>query len=214
MNNPINSDNKTSRLFGRRRKGDQKEQMRQLMLNAASELFIEQGYNAFSMRKLAEKIGYAPATLYLYFTDKDQLLFCVVDDAFTRFRNDLAQAAESVSDPWERLGRIGDAYIRFGLTHPAYYQLMFMWRVDYLLQARHGEEAPRMEAFQVLLDAVKYAQNLGAIKSGEAQAYSDLLWATMHGIVALAIQIPAFSEERIAKLTAQAKEMLYLALKP
>ena len=214
MNNPADPDRKTSRIFGRRRKGDQKEQLRRMILQAAGELFIEQGYNAFSMRKLAEKIGYAPATLYLYFHDKDQLLFSVVDDAFTRFSDDLAQASACTPDPWERLGRIGDAYIRFGLAHPVYYQLMFMWRVDYLLQSRHGEEAPRLEAFRVLTDAVSHAQRSGAVKSGDVQALSDLLWAVMHGIVALAIQIPSFSEERTARLAAQAKEMIFQALKP
>lgn len=214
MDQPPKTDNSASRQFGRRRKGEQKEQLRQLILKAASELFIEQGYNAFSMRKLAEQIGYAPATLYLYFHDKDHLLFSVVDDAFTNFRTELAQAANSTTDPRECLSRIGEAYVRFGLTHPVYYQLMFMWRVDYLIQSKHGEEAPRMEAFQVLIDAVSYAQSQGAIKPGDVQVYSDMLWATMHGVVALAIQIPLFTAERTAKLVAQAKEMLYLALRP
>lgn len=214
MTQTFDTNNNASRQFGRRRRSEQKEQLRQLILKAASELFIEQGYNAFSMRKLAEQIGYAPATLYLYFHDKDQLLFNVVDDAFMRFRTELVQAANSTSDPWECLSRIGEAYVRFGLTHTVYYQLMFMWRVDYLIQPKHGEQAPRMEAFQVLADAVRYAQEQGAIKPGDVQAYSDVMWATLHGVVALAIQVPMFTTERTAELVNYAKEMLYLALRP
>jgi len=203
-----------TRTFGRRRKGEQKEELRQLILKAASEMFIEQGYYAFSMRKLAERIGYAPATLYLYFRDKDHLLFSVVDDAFARFRCELAQAASSAEDPETCLNNIGDAYIRFALTHPVYYQLMFMWRVDYLLKTRQGEEAPRMAAFQVLVDAVRDAQRKGAVKPGDPRMYSDLMWAVMHGVAALAIQMPMFTEERAARLARHAKEMLYLALRP
>lgn len=214
MAQPHEKENNVIRKFGRRRRGEQKEQLRQLILREASELFIEQGYSAFSMRKLAKQIGYAPATLYQYFRDKDHLLFSVVDDAFTRFRTELVQAANSTTDPWECLDRIGETYVRFGLTHSAYYQLMFMWRVDYLIQSQYGEQTPRMEAFQVLVDAVRNAQRQGVIKPGDVQAYSDMLWATMHGVVALAIQIPLFTTERTAKLVAHAKEMLYLALRP
>jgi len=137
-----------------------------------------------------------------------------VDDAFTRFRGDLAEAAANTEDPWERLGRIGDAYIRFGLSHPSYYQMMFMWRVGDLLQAKQGENAPRLAAFRVLADAVRYAQSRGAVKPGDAEAYSDMLWAAMHGIVALAIHIPGFGGERAVRLAEQAKQMIYKALRP
>lgn len=210
---PTDPTNKSTRKFGRRRRGEQKEQLRELILNTASKQFIEQGYSAFSLRKLAESIGYSPATLYLYYQDKDHLLFSVVDNAFTRFRTELAQAAGSTSDPWERLDRVGDAYVQFGLTHSTYYQLMFMWRVDYLIQAKQGEETPRLEAFQVLFDSVEYAQRNNAIKPGDPYIYSDMLWASLHGVVALAIQIPKFTPERTAKLVAHTKEMLYMALR-
>lgn len=212
-NDSTDPTNKSTRKFGRRRRGGQKEQLRELILNTASKQFIEQGYSAFSLRKLAESIGYSPATLYLYYKDKDHLLFSVVDNAFTRFRTELAQAADSTSDPWERLDRVGDAYVQFGLTHSTYYQLMFMWRVDYLIQAKQGEETPRLEAFQVLFDSVEYAQRNHAIKPGDPYIYSDMLWASLHGVVALAIQIPKFTPERTAKLVAHTKEMLYMALR-
>jgi len=204
----------SSRPFGRRRKHKQKEELRRLILNAAGELFVEAGYNAFSMRELARRVGYAPATLYLYFRDKDDLLFSVVDDAFARFRAELAEAAAGAEDPWECLNRIGEAYVRFGLTQPACYQLMFMWRSDYLNQSMQGEHSPRLAAFQVLVDAVGRAQRLGAVKPGDAGAYSDLMWAAMHGVVALALKVPQFTAERTAELAANMKEALYLALRP
>lgn len=126
MTQPFNKDDKSTRKFGRRRKGEEKELLKELILQTASKLFIEEGYSAFSMRKLAAMLDYSPATLYLYYNDKDHLLFSVVDDAFTRFRQELAQAASSTTDPWERLGRVGEAYVQFRLNYSLYYQLMFM----------------------------------------------------------------------------------------
>ncbi len=199
------------RTASRHRREQEKEELRQTILKAAGALFLEQGYDRFSMRHLAEQIGYSAATLYLYFRDKDDLLFTVVDEGFTRFGTQLAQAAASSHDPWERLSALGQAYVTFGLRNPAYYQLMFMWRTDFLTQARPGEQLPRLEAFRVLQDAVQSAMDAGVMQPGDAQSYSDVLWAMMHGIVSLAISMPTFDAERIQKLTDLAHNMIFIA---
>lgn len=200
-----------SKKTHRRRREDQKLQLRNIILQKASEMFVEFGYNNFSMRKLAERIGCSVSTLYLYFRDKDDLLFTVVDEAFTLFRRQLDEAAVSTAEPWERLKRLGEAYVRFGLNHPAYYQLMFMWRIDYLIETRR-DEAPRVGAFQILNDAVRSAIDEGVMQQRDAIIYSDILWATMHGIVALAIQMPMFDEDRTTKLLHHTQQMIYDAL--
>ncbi|MFF2889349.1 TetR/AcrR family transcriptional regulator [Paenibacillus sp. NPDC057967] len=211
MPNVRNDEPAEPRKVVRRRRGEQKEQLRRLILQTASEMFLELGYHDFSMRKLAARVGYSVATLYLYFRDKDDLLFTVVDDAFTLFRNQLTEAAGRSTDPWERLSQLGEAYVRFGLNNPAYYRLMFMWRIDYLIESRAGEDGPRIEAFQVLVDSVQEAMNQGEMQQEESAAYSDVLWAMLHGIVSLAIQMPMFDEERTIKLVTQAKNMIYKA---
>src|SRR5215831_8637617 len=114
----------------RHRQAQEKQELRQAILKAAGELFLEQGYERFSLRKVAERIGYSPTTIYLYFRDKDDLLFTVVDEGFARFGQQLAAAAESQEDPWERLIALGRAYVAFGLEYPVYYQLMFMQRAE------------------------------------------------------------------------------------
>src|SRR5260370_7898358 len=73
----------------RHRQDQEKQALRQTILTTAGELFLEQGYDHFSLRKVAERIGYSPTTIYLYFRDKDDLLFTVVDEGFTRFGNHL-----------------------------------------------------------------------------------------------------------------------------
>jgi AcrR family transcriptional regulator len=199
------------RQASRHRREHEKEELRQTILQAASELFLEQGYDRFSMRHLAEQIGYSVATLYLYFRDKDDLLFTVVDEGFTRFARQLTEAAASSDDPWARLDAIGQAYVRFGLQNPVYYQLMFLWRVDFLTQARTGEQQPRIAALRVLHDAVQYAMSSGVMQPGEVESVSDALWATMHGTVALAITMPPFDTERTLKLSATIREMIFHA---
>jgi AcrR family transcriptional regulator len=181
----------------RHRQDQEKRELRQTILTTAGELFLEQGYAHFSLRKVAERIGYSPTTIYLYFRDKDDLLFTVVDEGFTRFGQQLAEAATGTEDPWERIIALGRAYLAFGLQNPVYYQLMFMQRVDFLTHEQADKGQPRLATFLVLQQAVQQAIDAGVLRSGDAEVYSDVLWAVVHGMVSLAISLPAFYGTRL-----------------
>ena len=186
----------------RRRREDQKEELRHSIVKTAGQLFLAQGYAGFSMRQLAEQIGYSVATLYLYFRDKDDLLFTVVDEGFARFDQALTAAVAQDADPWSQLMRLTEAYVDFGLNNPVYYQLMFLWRVDFLTQARPGEDRTRLDMLRILQRTVQAAMEGGQMRPGDVQAVGDLLWAQMHGIVTLAIGLPDFDPARIKKMLA------------
>jgi AcrR family transcriptional regulator len=191
----------------RERREQEKQDLRAAILRAASQLFAEHGYEHFSLRQVAETIGYSPTTIYLYFKDKDDLLFAVVDEGFERFGAQLAAAAVGVADPIERLGALGRAYISFGLQYPVHYQLMFMQRADFLAGFRPGEEKPRIDAFWVLQDTIQYGVDAGALRPGDVEAYSDALWALVHGVVALAISMPFMPAERMRRAAETALAM-------
>ncbi len=191
----------------RHRQAREKQELRQAILTAAGGLFLEQGYEHFSLRKVAERIGYSPTTIYLYFHDKDDLLFTVVDEGFVRFGQQLAAAAESQEDPWERLIALGRAYVAFGLQHLVYYQLMFMQRADFLTRPAAGESEPRIASFQVLRQAVQQAIDAGVLRPGDAESYSDVLWALVHGIASLAMSMPKFDASRIQRIMETAWQM-------
>jgi Transcriptional regulator len=191
----------------RHRQEQEKQELHQAILNAAGELFLEQGYERFSLRKVAERISYSPTTIYRYFRDKDDLLFAVVDEGFVQFVQQLAAVAESQEDPWERIIALGRAYVAFGLQNSMYYQLMFMQRADFWAHPPEGESQPRIASFQVLRQAVQQAIDAGILRSGDAQSYSDVLWAMMHGMVSLAIGMPEFDTSRLQRTMETAWQM-------
>lgn len=178
------------------RRQQEKQELRQLILKAAGELFLEAGYELFSVRKLAERIGYSATTVYLYFTDKDGLFSAVVDEGFTRFVARLHTAADSTDDPLQRLKQLEQAYVQFGLQNPMYYRLMFLRRGDFLARPSAGGQQPRIDALHILPQAVQQAMDAHALRPGDAQSVSDALWALLHGLVALAIEMPLFDAER------------------
>lgn len=185
------------------RREQRKEDTRRAILDAAGELIAEAGYEAFSLRQVAERIGYSPTTIYLYFADKDALLFEVVLEGFDAFGSMLVEAYESASDPTAKLAAIGRAYIRFGLSHPVHYRLMFVHRPEFLIRPRPEDRKRAIDSFNVLFDTVQELLASGAIAPRDPVDVVHVLWTGVHGIVAMAISSPEFSEEqawRVAEL--------------
>jgi AcrR family transcriptional regulator len=195
------------RAASRSRREQQKQELREAIIEAAAALFLEKGYEQFSLRQVAEQIGYSATTIYLYFADKDDLLFTVVDRAFARFDERLAEVAASIDDPLERLVALGRAYVRFGLDNPVHYQLMFIQRSDFLMQRRHGDTKPRVNAMQVVIQAAQDAMDAGQVRPGDPVATFDALWSLMHGLVSLAITMPLMTPERAERAAEVAVSM-------
>lgn len=189
------------------RRDQAKRDLRVRILDAATALFDGGGADAVTMRAVAERIGYSPTTIYLHFPDRDALLFAVVDDAFVAFGSAMTAAIASATDPRARLAAMGRAYVTFALDHPAHYRLMFIQRPDYLLGHGPAEEQARIESLGALSALVASAP---AGRDGRADpvAMADALWATMHGIAALATGVPIFDRERALAATDAAIAML------
>jgi AcrR family transcriptional regulator len=182
------------REASKERRSLQKQELRRSILTAAAEVFVEHGYEHFSMRQVAERIGYSATTIYLYFENKDDLLFEVVFDGWQRFSDEFLAAAAATDDPLERLRAMGRVYISFGLNNPAVYGLMFVQRTDFLMHENLHSEGKPVDLFVVLCDAVQAAIDAGIFPPGDVIGYSDAIWASVHGIVTLCPSM--FDDER------------------
>lgn len=193
----------------RERRDQEKQELREAILKAAGHLFLEHGYENFSLRQVAEQIGYSATTIYLYFKDKNDLLFALCDEGFDQFERQLRKAAASTDDARERLVRLIHAYVKFASENPAYYQLMFMQRGDFLMGHRPGEEAPRMASFDVAQNVVRQAVDAGVLRAGDVPSYFDAIWGMVHGIVALWIGVPYFDAVRVERAVDVVVEMVF-----
>ena len=171
------------------RRARQKKYLRQEILDAASELFVKNGYENVSMRGIAEKIEYSPTTIYLYFRDKSELLEQVCHETFSRLAQVLTRLLEQGGDPIERLKRGLIAYIRFGIENPHHYRATFMMPIpDGFDHEKHKEvDAPGMQAFDFLRRAVHDCIAAGKFRKMDAETLSQTLWAGVHGVTSLLI---------------------------
>src|SRR5690554_7192785 len=107
------------------RKKKPKEDIKTAILNAAKNLFLEKGFEATSLRKIAVEIGYSPTTIYLYYKDKNDIVYALHQEGFSLLRSELT-ALMIVEDPFERLKALGRSYLQFAKENPDYYELMFI----------------------------------------------------------------------------------------
>src|SRR3954465_10081940 len=107
------------------RKERDRVEMRERIIDVAIEMFVKEGYEKTSIRNIAEKIEYSPATLYLYYKDKDELLYDVQKQCFEKLDLEF-QHAVTAEDPFERLKQICHTYVHYGIDHPELYDLMFI----------------------------------------------------------------------------------------
>jgi AcrR family transcriptional regulator len=195
------------------RRQQRKAELRRAIIKAAETLFLEHGYEHFSLRQVAETIGYSPTTIYLHFADKDELLFTVVLEGFRRFADMLKAGYDSAEHPKDKLTAIGRAYLEFGLTYPVHYRLMFMQRGEFLtraLPAGYADDcdAP-IESFAVLTQTLEECQQAGILRPGEVMNYANLVWMTIHGIVALTISMDYITRTEAEKAFADYETMLH-----
>ena len=115
------------------RRERERGEVRRKILEAARELFMAEGYERVTMRRIAEGIEYSPTTIYNHFTDKDDLVNALCHEEFSRLFGALALGAPA-RDPVEWIRQIGRAYAAFGRANPNHYRFMFM------TQVREGHE--------------------------------------------------------------------------
>jgi AcrR family transcriptional regulator len=173
------------------RRAREKQELRQEILETARTLFAREGYEAVTMRKIAEAIEYSPTAIYLYFTDKQELLqeLCRVD--FLALAKQFQRIAE-VSDPLERLRQAGFVYVEFGLTHPNHYRLMFMTphpRVSAEAELTQGKCEEDAYAFLKVIVGQCIEAGLFRDEFTDGETVSQLLWAGVHGLVSLHVAI-------------------------
>src|SRR5260370_31868956 len=99
------------------RREREKSETRDKILDAARELFVTEGYEGVSMRRVAEKIEYSPTAIYVHFTDKNELFHELCRQDFAPLQ-EVMQSSYMPTHPIQRLPRVGRSYIQFGVRFP------------------------------------------------------------------------------------------------
>ncbi|WP_321474776.1 TetR/AcrR family transcriptional regulator [uncultured Paludibaculum sp.] len=168
------------------RRAREKDELRRRILEAATALFLEQGYESVSMRKIADRIEYAPSTIYLYFKDKVELVTSICFETFAELDRRLEAIRQLGLPPLETLRRSLTDYVDFGLEHPSHYTFVFCTPPAALKDIRPDQHVyvntMAMATFDRLRVGIKACMDEGSIRVDDVETTAQSAWLFIHGV--------------------------------
>ena len=169
------------------RKSRHKQDLRQEILDAARDLFVGEGYESVSMRKIADKVEYAPGTIYLYFKDKAEILETLCNQTFEKLHTRMEAIRRDPGDPVEGLRRGLRTYIQFGLDNPNHYIVTFVLAKQQADVHKRSGATAGQACFDCLRETVRQCIEGGYINGGEVEETAQALWTAIHGVTSLLV---------------------------
>jgi AcrR family transcriptional regulator len=204
------------------RRGEEKERRRAEILDAAEALYAQKGWDALTVDQVARSARLSRALVYVYFRDKEELLFAIGERAMRVMRDRFVKAAASQERGLDKVEAIGRSYMSYAYEFPHYFDFCSRFQAH----AAGVEPGPHEHACQAGGDEVKGAvvQAIeagirdGSIRPdvGEPKLLATTLWAFTHGIIQLAtakgadlarfgIAVPEFSDYAFGLIRAVAQ---------
>ncbi len=196
---PIRSERKP-RGQGASRRGE--------ILDAAKQLFLTDGFERATIRKIAATVGVSSAALYLYFPDKDAILRAIAESTFETLLATLEESQRQADTDLERVRAGLRAYVAFGLAHPDEYRLTFLAKM--IASSGPGRQAGACQkvpaaarSFDILATSIQQLMHAGVFRPGDPILLTEAVWASMHGVTALMLdQCDHLSSDLDALVTA------------
>ena len=164
------------------------DQLREDILDAATELLLETGHaKAVTIRSVAQRVGVTPPSIYLHFVDKDALLDAVCARYFEKLDEEMQRVAADQPSTIDVLRAQGLAYVRFALKTPELYRIAMM------SESRPGSDvdmALNTSAFVHMSNTVEALIAEGIFPAGDPTTAALEMWTVAHGVAALLMSRP------------------------
>jgi AcrR family transcriptional regulator len=190
------------------RRTREKQELRRQILRAARQIAVDDGWQAVTIRKIADQVEYSPAAIYEYFESKEAILLALMDEGFRALLAELEDLRAADTHPVASLVMIGHVYWRFAWQHPELYQIMHGLGGVPFGTADAPIEAKKI--FQFVKQAVREAREEMGLSSPVTDEMIEIVWATLHGLVSLSMsgRIPTKDWAQKTPLVEQAVQQL------
>ena len=152
---------------------------RQAIITAARQMAEAEGWDAVTIRRLADRIEYSQPVLYSHFAGKGSIIDAVAVEGFAELRLVLQKARQAAASPEAALGELAGAYVGFALEHPALYDAMFSLSTE----LPFGQpEAPR----ELHAAFAEFKEAVTPLAGGrDPETLAEIAWSALHGIATL-----------------------------
>lgn len=179
------------------RKQRERAERERLIVATARELAAQQGWDAVTTRRLAERIEYSQPVLYSHFRGKREIIGAVALEGATEMAAAVRAAASGANGPRERVAALARSYLDFAVRNPAVYDAMFQLDGG-LAFADEDTPEPLKDAFAALLESLGEVAGDGV----DPGLFTEVFWASLHGLATLtrAGRLPPEDAERRVEL--------------
>lgn len=190
----------TARRSARKAKGDG-HLRRGEILQAAERIFIAEGYEGATIRKIADEVGVSSTALYMHFPDKSCILAEICDRTIRLLLERNREIAAKPIDAVVRVRMMLEAYMRWGLEHPNAYQLVYsqqrplsadLWPDDTVDLSK--------QCYETFSGVVREIAASGRLRTGTADSAAQAFWMSCHGVVAMLAARPNFGWSEAGEL--------------
>ena len=175
------------------RRGEEKERRRAEILDAAEALYARKGWDAVTVDQVARSARLSRALVYVYFRDKEELLFAIGERAMRLLRDRFIEAATGHAPGMDKVEAIGRAYMGYAYEFPHYFDFCARFQAHSVSSDPGSHEgACRVvgdEVMSVVVQAIEVGKRDGSIRPdiGESVLLATTLWAFTHGLIQLAM---------------------------
>jgi TetR/AcrR family transcriptional regulator len=175
------------------RRVEEKERRRAEILDAAEALYAKEGWDLVTVDQVARGARLSRALVYVYFKDKEDILFAIGERAMCLLRDRFIAAAAGQKLGMEKIEAIGRAYMSYAFEFPHYFDFCSKFN------ARSGSPEPGShdlacraagdEAIGVVVQAIECGTADGSVRPtiGEPILLAVTLWSFTHGLAQLAM---------------------------
>ena len=179
----------TPRRSARKAKGDG-HLRRAEILEAAERIFVAEGYEGATIRKIADEVGVSSTALYMHFQDKGCILHEICERTLRLLLERNREIAARPLDPVVRVRMMLEAYMLWGMEHPNAYQLVYCVRPAEPV-APWPDDLPG-QCYEIFSGVVREIAAAGRLRVGTTESAAQSLWMSCHGVVALLASRPNF----------------------
>ena len=171
-----------------------RENLREELIENGLKLFDAEGYDGFSLRKVAKACGVSHTAPYRHFKNKEELIAAIAAKALRQFNDCLKDAImQCPGGVHEQIREMGCAYVRFFVENPEYLRLLFFSDLNRRIDVRRVNfsetlEKPEMIFYEAINRYIAERSVVAPVDKLESEALALGAWGLVHGIAVLIVQ--------------------------
>lgn len=165
------------------RRQRQKEEVRASILNASWQLVEAEGWQALSVRKIADAIEYSVPVIYDHFENKEAILLEFTKRGFRLLNENIQTASNKHRNPEQQIEAMAHAYWDFAFNNKEYYQLMYGLGLP---GCETVNQISELKTFtQLILAPVSKLLEKSGHKKTDPFLKLHTFWSMLHGLVSI-----------------------------